>query len=221
MFSDILPSKNASSRTATHHAELVRMKNADVAPALVSTQSWDVHHSFPLQHHHHHRQQLTKALLLALVLIAPKLWFQSLPQTLPQLSVQYFAPLTRGFCLHCHGWFPPWPLTFVSTRCRMKWLAQLALFVWGHDSYHSLSALPAAPWVQCFLLLAAWRVQAVMSSSEPLPQGYSQEPDLSCFQLTLISKLLKISVWGLRASKFNLLVLGLLLFFAFCGPLNA
>lgn len=44
----------------------------------------------------------------------------------------------------------------------------------------------------------------MMSSSEPLPQGNNQEPDLSRFQVTLISRLLKISRRGLLASKFKL-----------------
>lgn len=80
MFLVLLPSKNASSRrTAAHHAELIRMKNA---PAMVSTKSWDVVCSFPPQHRH--QQQLTNALLPVLVWIAKKREFPSLllPQTL-------------------------------------------------------------------------------------------------------------------------------------------
>lgn len=71
MFSGPPPSKNASSRrTAAHRAELIRMKNADVAPALVSARSWDVVCSFP--------RQLANALLPAVVLIVQTKGFPSL-----------------------------------------------------------------------------------------------------------------------------------------------
>ena len=122
-----------------------------------------------------------------------------------RISVQFFASLTCGYCSHCHCWFPQWPLTFMDTRCRIKLQAQLACnFGWECARCCSPPALLASSWVQCFLLLAAPRVQAVMSSSEPVPRGNSREPDLICFQLTLISSLLKISRWGLLASKFKL-----------------
>lgn len=62
----------------------------------------------------------------------------------------------------------------------------------------------------CCLLLAGRRVPAVMGSSRSLPWGKSWEPDLSCLQLTLISRLLQISHRGLIAGKFKLIVLVLL-----------
>lgn len=75
----------------------------------------------------------------------------------------------------------------------MKLQARLVAFGGERAPFCSSQALSASSWVQRFLLLAALRLQAVMSSSEPLPQGNNQEPDLSRFQVTLISRLLKIS----------------------------
>lgn len=120
------------------------------------------------------------------------------------LSVQFFAPLTCGYCSHRHRWFPQWPFTFINMRHRIKLQAWLVAFGGERAPFCSSPALSASSRVQCFLLLAALGLQAVTSSSEPLPQGNNQEPDLSRFQVTLISTLLSISHWGLLASKFKL-----------------
>lgn len=116
------------------------------------------------------------------------------------LSVQFSALLTCGYCSHCHRWFPPWPFTFWSARCKIKLQAQLAGFGWECARFCSTPVLSASLWVPC-LLQAAPRVQAVMCSSDSASE---EQPDLSHFQLTLISAFLKISHWGLLARKFKL-----------------
>lgn len=199
-----MPLQEELQKNPAHCAETIWIKNHSIAPAFVSTESWGMVCSCPLQHLHHHH--LTKTLSPALVLIVLQQWFLLLSWHQPLSVFQHthwyvltaHTPLlissvttnfqehkmqdkiagpTGGFWVRmCPYLFPPRTLNIIMGAC-----ASCSWQLWG-----------------CWLWWAAPRK--------------SWEPDLSCLQLILISRLLQMSHRGLIARKFMLTVL--VLFFS-------